>query len=76
MKEETKQTEFKVGQKVSDIRFGIGEIIEIDLKHKYPIMVSFEKTTDTYTIDGKALESDNYPILQKFDYTLLTNKMK
>ena len=71
MKEETKQTEFKVGQKVSDIRFGIGNIIEIDLKDKYPIMVSFENTTDTYMLDGKALESDTFPILQEFDYTLI-----
>ena len=53
-----------VGQKVSDQRYGNGEIISIDKKDSYPIKVKFiDYTITCYTKSGKFIIGDFYPVL-------------
>lgn len=46
-----------VGQKVSDQRFGNGEIVRIDTTAFCPILVDFNGCREAYYIDGKYTES-------------------
>lgn len=46
-----------VGQKVSDQRFGNGEIVRIDTTASCPILVDFNGCREAYYIDGKYTES-------------------
>lgn len=53
-----------VGQKVSDQRYGNGEIISINEKDSYPIKVKFiDYTITCYTKSGKSIIGDFYPAL-------------
>lgn len=53
-----------VGQKVSDQRFGNGEIVAINVhKDYYPIVVDFGICKQHYYIDGKYVIHDAFPSL-------------
>ena len=61
-----KKINWYVGQKVSDQRFGNGEIIDIDLKDgEYPISVKFNDVNHIYTLTGKFDIFDKHPSLSQ-----------
>jgi hypothetical protein len=51
-------SEFKVGEKVFDLRYGNGVVTKVDKFGEYPVFVEFEKTEDAYATDGKNYDSD------------------
>lgn len=71
-----KKSIFKKDDKVFDIRFGCGIVVEDDSRrHNYPIIASFnlengDKTTRYYTLDGRDCIVDNNPILSFTEYTI------
>ena len=51
-------SEYKVGDKVWDIRLGWGKVIEIESEKYYtPVMVDFVRCFKSYTYDGKDSKS-------------------
>lgn len=52
-----------VGQKVSDQRFGNGNIININTSALCPISVDFGSHKEHYYIDGKYRDGDTFPSL-------------
>lgn len=64
------ESNFKKGDKVFDILFGWGEVIEIeDGDFKYLLQVKFKEESVYYTLDGKYLE-DAPRTLSFTEYTL------
>lgn len=65
---------FKLGDRVFDIRYGWGTVINgidiDDIDNLYPIRVDFNKYIITYTYDGKITDEDKHPILSFTEYTL------
>ena len=66
------KTVFKVGDKVFDIRYGWGEVSNIDNDEDlYPIHVIFNNIHDYYTWDGRDHDIDSLiPLLSFTEYTL------
>ena len=63
------ESNFKKGDKVFDILFGWGEVIEIKMAFSYPLEVEFKEESVCYTLDGKYL--DDAPRTLSFtEYTL------
>lgn len=54
---------FKVGQQVYCLRFGEGEIIDIDNTELYSIKAHFLNVKVTYTSEGKMRSDDATPML-------------
>lgn len=48
---------FKKGDKVFDIRFGWGEVID-DYGYDFPILVQFEGVEEKYTLEGRLFEGE------------------
>lgn len=59
---------FKLGDRVFDIRYGWGIVIEIDTDDKYPIFVAFALKKANYTEFGCYMEGD-IRSLYHYDYT-------
>ena len=76
------KTIFKVGDKVFDIQYGWGEVIEIIVATKednmYPIEVMFpeQNATNIYTEDGKWNEHDKLPRLSFTEYSIVGMSQK
>jgi hypothetical protein len=66
------QQKFKVGDKVFDILFGWGEVVDIDSLIYYPIEVDFENDTTNYTRNGKYMDDAITPTLSHTEYRLTT----
>jgi hypothetical protein len=68
------QTQFNVGDKVFDIRFGWGEVIKITKTEAfYPLLVKFFNRTNlivSYTGDGMDSTTNINPILSRHEYTI------
>jgi len=67
------KTVFKVGDKLFDIRYGWGEVINIGNNDDlYPIYVYYKLIwrTETYTLDGKSFGISLTPMLSFTEYTL------
>lgn len=66
------KTKFKIGDRVFDIRHGWGVVKYIYPDRIYGVFVlfdnEFKRTAETYTEDGKYLNSNPYPILSHFQY--------
>lgn len=67
-----KTKEFKVGDKVFDIRYGWGIVGSINYDDLYPIKVSYMygKTFMSYSIDGKDASKNINPILSHTEYSI------
>jgi hypothetical protein len=67
------KTKFNVGDRVFDIRHGWGVVKYIYPDRIYGVFVLFDNefktTAETYTEDGKYLNSNPYPILSHFQYS-------
>lgn len=63
-----KQTIFKVKDKVFDIRYGWGDVIEI-VSSEYPVWVEYDRCQVLYTKDGRPYSAAN-PTLSFTEYTL------
>jgi hypothetical protein len=64
------KTIFKEGDKVFDISFGWGEVVEIlNGPYNYPIMVDFNDKYHYYTLDGRYVAGFK-PTLAFIEYTL------
>lgn len=63
------ESKFKKGDKVFDILFGWGEVIEINFSYTYPITVDFAGRNEAYTLGG-ALYLRRTPTLSFTEYTL------
>lgn len=59
---------FKLGDRVFDIRYGWGTVIEIDTDNKFPICVDFVLKKANYTEFGCYMEGDTRS-LYHHDYT-------
>lgn len=66
-----KTKEFKVGDKVFDLRYGWGVVESIIYDDSYPIKVSYMygKIFTSYEIDGKDLTRSINPILSHTEYS-------
>jgi len=65
-----KKKVFKVGDKVFDIHYGWGVIIEVNSDYTYPISVEFDDDNfESYTYDGRSCEDEN-PFLSFTEYKL------
>lgn len=68
------QKEFKLNDKVFDIRYGWGTVIDTDHITDYPILVEFKSLLKTYyTKDGKNISSCMNPTLSHEEYSINTN---
>ena len=65
------KTIFKVGDIVFDIRFGWGEVKEIQKDGTHVIKVDFDNYSSNYTRDGKDYHTDLSPILSFTEYNLI-----
>lgn len=55
---------FEVGDKVFDLRFGNGRVVEVEAGRFYPVTVAFDKIQNrTYMLDGKVSGDSVAPIL-------------
>jgi hypothetical protein len=54
---------FKVGDLVTDIKFGKGEVIEVNDGRVYAVNVDFEDEAITFTRDGKYVGTSAFPTL-------------
>lgn len=64
---------FEVGDKVFDIRYGWGEVLQIgDPKGWFPIVVRFKNDPEeiVYAEDGRSKFEDDVPLLSFTEYTL------
>ena len=63
---------YKVGDRVFDIRYGWGIVIDITTDRNYPVEVSFTNNPRVlvYTSDGRLFDTDNTPSLSFTEYTL------
>lgn len=64
---------FEIGDKVFDIRYGWGEVVETrDPKEWFPIVVRFENDPEeiVYAEDGKSKFEDSVPLLSFTEYNL------
>jgi hypothetical protein len=65
-----KKSIFKIGDKVFDIFYGWGVIIEVNQDFTYPICVEFDgDNLESYTYDGR-INNTNSPTLSFTEYTL------
>ena len=66
------KTIFKVGDRVFDIRYGWGEVVEIDKDENttYPVFVNFNNFIERYTLNGLDKKINETPILSFTEYTL------
>ena len=62
---------FKVGDKVFDVQYGWGRVVEIDVNEEFPIGVDFIESIESYTLDGKYYYEDNYPRLSFTEYNFV-----
>lgn len=68
------EKKFKKGDKVFDIRYGWGEILNITNHSTYPIEVEFSNTImDSYTKKGSNYLKNN-PTLSHIEYSMNPNK--
>lgn len=66
-----KTKEFKVGDKVFDIRYGWGEVVDDGFTKDYPIHVTFDEgRLDAYTKEGKYDRCQANPILSHTEYSI------
>lgn len=62
---------FKIGDRVFDIQYGWGEVIDIKLSHNNPLKVKFEHGgMCNYTSDGYYYNTDLVPSLSFTEYEL------
>ena len=65
------ETIFKVGDKVFDIRFGWGEVKEIQEEGVHLVRVDFDNCSSNYTKDGKGYYTDLSSMLSFTEYDLV-----
>ena len=65
---------FKIGDRVFDIRFGWGKVIDDDKGGLFPIGVQFDNNDSqeviVYTDDGKHMPGEEFSLLSFTEYTL------
>jgi len=65
------QQEFKVGDKVFDILFGWGEVVDLFDNLEYPVQVQFDGPGEKcYTIDGRHYDGYKNPHLSHTEYRI------
>ena len=65
------ETIFKIGDRVFDIRFGWGEVKEIQEEGIHVVRVDFDNCSSSYTKDGKGYHTDLSPLLSFTEYDLV-----
>ena len=72
-----KTKKFKVGDKVFDIRYGWGMVVNDNFSSKYSIYVNFNVVeSHTYTKDGKDSIADINPTLSHTEYSIHSTQSK
>lgn len=61
---------FKEGDKVFDIRFGWGKVIDYEYDDTYPLEVQFEDTREAYTYNGILNATETVSLLSLKEYSL------